>query len=167
MRKGFFSVLMIIGAVVSSKAQTISPSVLASGGGSAKTSSGSLDWTLGEFAVETIYTDGKIYTQGFNQPFLIIRPSVVLTPAKSFYKISVAPNPVHSILNFKINSLNDIQVSVTVADIHGKMLLRRKVNSAGGYLQIDFTGLAAGSYVLTVREAASGQIIQSFEIIKL
>jgi hypothetical protein len=33
MRKSFFTVLMLISAVVSSKAQTIEPSVLASGGG--------------------------------------------------------------------------------------------------------------------------------------
>jgi hypothetical protein len=167
MRKGFFLVLIVICAAVSSKAQTIEPSVLASGGGTAKTSTVSIDWTLGEFAVETIFTTGKMYTQGFNQPFLIIRPSIILTPATNFYKISVAPNPVHSILNFNIKSRNDIQVSVSVADIQGKTLLQRKVNSVSGYLQIDFKGLAAGTYILTVREAASGQIIQSFQIIKL
>jgi hypothetical protein len=167
MRKSFFTVLMLISAVVSSKAQTIEPSVLASGGGSAKTSTTSLDWTLGEFAVETIYTGGKMYTQGFNQPFLIIKPAKVLATTKSSYNILIAPNPVHSILNFSIKSQNDILVSVSVADIQGKTLIERKVNSAGGYLQIDFKGLAAGTYILTVRGATSGQFIQSYQIIKL
>lgn len=167
MRKSFFIVLVIICAVVPSKAQTIEPSVLASGGGSAKTSTVSLDWTLGEFAVETVFEADKMYTQGFNQPYLIIRPSIVLAPAKSFYKIVIAPNPVHSILNFSISSMNDIPVFVTVADIHGKTFIQRKVNSAAGYLQINFTGLAAGTYILTVRDAASGLLIQSNEIIKL
>jgi hypothetical protein len=166
MRKSFFTILMIICAV-SSKAQTIDPSVLASGGGSAKTSMVSLDWTLGEFAVETIFTADKMYTQGFNQPFLIVRPSLVLAPDKSFYKILVAPNPVQSILNFSINSIKDIMVSVSVADIQGKTLIQRKVNSVAGYLQINFQGLAKGTYILTVREAASGHVIQSFQIIKL
>lgn len=167
MRKSFFTVLIIVCAVGSSKAQTTEPSVLASGGGSAKTSSGSLDWTLGEFAIETIFTADNMYTQGFNQPFLIVRPSIVAKPAKSFYKILVAPNPVHSILNFSISSINDILVSVSVADIHGKTFVQRKVHSAGGYLQINFNSLAAGTYILTVREAATGQLIQSNEIIKL
>jgi len=166
MRKSFFTVLMIICAV-SSKAQTIEPSVLASGGGSAKTSTVSLDWTLGEFAVETVFRADKMYTQGFNQPFLIIRPSIVLNPDKSLYKILVAPNPVQSILNFSISSLKDIMVSVSVADIQGKTLIQRKVNSVAGYLQINFNGLAKGTYILTVREAASSHVIQSFQIIKL
>ena len=166
MRKSFFTVLMIFCAV-SSKAQTIEPSVLAPGGGSAKTSTVSLDWTLGEFAVESIFTAGKMYTQGFNQPYLIIRPTIVLAPDKNLYKIVVAPNPVQSILNFSINSLKDIMVSVSVADIQGKTLIQRKVNSVAGYLQINFQSLAKGTYILTVREAASGHVIQSFQIIKL
>lgn len=167
MRKSFFTVLMIIGAAVSSKAQTIGPSVLASAGGSAKISTLSLDWTLGEFAVETISSPDKLYTQGFHQPLLIIRPTIVLAPGKSPYKILIAPNPVHSILNFSITSRKDIVVSVSVSDIRGKPLIRRKVNSAAGSLQMDFSGYAAGTYILTVREAATGLAIQSFQIIKL
>ena len=166
MRKSFFTVLMIICAV-SSKAQTVEPSVLAPGGGSAKTSTVSLDWTLGEFAVETVFREDKMYTQGFNQPYLVIRPSIVLTPDKSLYKILVAPNPVHSILNFSISSRKDILVSVSVADIQGKTLIQRKANSVAGYLQINFSGFAKGTYILTVREAASGLVIQSYQIIKL
>jgi hypothetical protein len=82
------------------------------------------------------------------------------------YNISVAPNPVVSILNFSISSVNTVNVFVTVADVHGVIFKQYKVNSANGSLQIDMSGLPPGTYNLTVRDGVAANIIKTYQIIK-
>src|ERR1044071_8112875 len=91
-----------------SKAQDLDQNVIASAGGVDKTSKISLEWTLGEFAVETITTAKNLYTQGFHQPILTVK-SYYSTPKAesshdilSMYKVSLAPNPVQSFVNVYI-----------------------------------------------------------------
>jgi len=49
-------------------AQTLSPTVISSGGGYSTGSTVSLSWTLGELATETFINGSYILTQGFQQP---------------------------------------------------------------------------------------------------
>lgn len=167
MRKRFLNILAIFCIAAFAKAQTISPSILASAGGSDKTSTISLDWTMGEYAVETIFSADNMYTQGFNQPYLIITSSGSVAANDGVYKISIAPNPVLSVLNFSIASLHNIQVFVSVADIAGRIFIQKIARSSFGNMQIDFKGLPAGTYNLIVREAGSLQIIKTYQVIKI
>ena len=166
MRKTFCATLFTFCMAASAVAQTTDRSVVASAAGSGKASNISLEWTMGENAVETIFSGNKMYTQGFNQPFLIVTsPGNLIT--NSPYTISIAPNPIISILNVSISSRNINPVFLRVTDIQGKILVERKANSALNHLQIDFKTLPAGTYTLTVTEAASAHMIKTYQVIKL
>jgi hypothetical protein len=69
MRMQIFALLFFAPLLVNS--QSVSPSVIASAGGSSTLSNGiSIDWTLGEFAVTTLTNGSITLTQGFHQPNL-------------------------------------------------------------------------------------------------
>ena len=168
MRKTFCVFTIIFCVAATAAAQNSDPSVIASASGSGKTSTLLLDWTVGENAVETISSPNLMYTQGFNQPNLLVAP-IFTKPASAdnVYDISIAPNPVLSTLNFNINSSNEMDVIVSVTDVHGKLHIQRKVAAKYTNTQLNFTGLPAGTYILSVREAVSSQLLKSYQIIKL
>lgn len=166
MRKALFSLISIIYFFSSANSQSLDRSIISSAGEYSLTPRYTLDWTMGEFAVETISTLGKMYTQGFHQPLQIISTTATVARTGVVYNISIAPNPVTSILNFSISSVNTIRVFVTIADIHGVIYKQYNVSSANGSLQIDMTGLTAGTYTLTVRDGVGAHIINTYRIIK-
>lgn len=145
--------------------QTLEPTIISPAGGSSLTPKYTIDWTMGEFAVETISFNGKMYTQGFHQPLQIISGSTVARMGTA-YNISVAPNPVLSTLNFSVSSVNTVNVFVTIADVHGVVFRQYKVSSANGTLQINMNGLPPGTYNLTVREGVGANIVKTYQIIK-
>lgn len=157
-------------------AQSLDRTVLASSGGSDKTNTISLDWTLGELATETVSASGKMYSQGFQQSILLgtsnsrttsEETKSVVTSDIDGYRIVVAPNPVTSIVNFRISSSKNINVTVTVSDVNGALLKQRATKSDAGNLQIDMSGFAAGMYFLTVKDVANNRILQTFKLVKV
>lgn len=62
-------VLIISLVTVLSKAQSVSPSVISTGGAIATASVGSLEWALGEVTIETYSNTNGYLTQGFYQNF--------------------------------------------------------------------------------------------------
>lgn len=164
-----FCVFTMMFCAVAVTAQNTGPSVIASASGSGKTSTLYLNWTLGEIAVETVVSPSLLYTQGFNQPNLLVSTIFTkpLAGEKVIYDISVAPNPVVSTLNFTINSTTEMEVMITVSDVNGKVHLQRKVAAKSSNTQLNFTGLVPGTYILSVRKLSSSQLLKSFQIIKL
>ena len=90
MRKTSFCVLAFLCTITSVTAQSNNPSILSSAGGSDKTSTISLDWTIGEYAVETVSLADRMYTQGFHQPYLIVISPLAFTLNKRVYNIAIA-----------------------------------------------------------------------------
>jgi hypothetical protein len=166
MRKKLLFLISILCFFLSAISQTTDLSILSAAGGSSLTPNYTLDWTMGEFAVETLTIGGKMYTQGFHQPLQILATSTPVTTAGTVYNISIAPNPVVSILNFSISSATTTRVFVTIADIHGVIFKQYNVSSADGSLQIDMSGLPAGTYTLIVRDGVAANIIKTYQIIK-
>lgn len=168
MRSKLFLLLTVICISIAANAQKLDRSVVSAAGGSSLTPKYTLDWTMGEFAIETVSSNGKMYTQGFHQPLQIITTTAPVARTGIVYNISMAPNPVLSILNFSISSVNTntVVVFVTIADAHGIIFKQYKVNSANGSLRIDMSGLPAGTYTLTVRDGVAAHIIKTFQIIK-
>lgn len=167
MRRHGIILLIILSVCQVVKAQNYSPSIIAPAGGIAITPSLLLEWTMGEYAVETLVSGGKMYTQGFNQPFLIYAVADEKPVAQNLYTIAVFPNPVLSVLNFTINSTKKLTVNVSVSDIQGRMYMHNNINSAKGQLQLNFAGMPAGTYLLAVREALTNQLIKTYQIIRL
>ena len=124
MRKNF--ILLLFGLGISSLAwsQQLSPSVIASNGGINRAAGISLEWTLGEPTIESLSTADRLYTQGFHQPVLLVRklqpgPAAVVNSNAvaevnpiAGYKVTIAPNPVKSILLVNIASLNNVHIQL-------------------------------------------------------
>jgi hypothetical protein len=166
MRKKLFSLLAATCFFCSANSQKLERSIISPAGGSSLTPKYTLDWTMGEFAIETVSSNGKMYTQGFHQPLQIITTTAPVTRTGIIYNIAMAPNPVLSVLNFSISSVKTVIVFVTIADAHGIIFKQYKVNSANGSLQINMSGLPSGTYTLTVRDGVAANIIKTYQIIK-
>jgi hypothetical protein len=166
MRKKLFSLFVVTCFFFFANSQSLGPTIISPAGGSSLTPKYTIDWTMGEFAVETVFTNAKMYTQGFHQPLQIITTSAAAARTGVEYNISTSPNPVLSILNFSVSSVKTVNVFVTIADVHGVIFKQYKVSSANGSLQIDMSGLPAGTYTLTVRDGVAAHIIKTYQIIK-
>jgi hypothetical protein len=63
-----FLLFLLSAIICSTQAQSLSPTVISSSGDYFTGTGGSLSWTLGEIATETLINGGNILMQGFQQP---------------------------------------------------------------------------------------------------
>lgn len=151
---------------ITGQSQQISSSVIASAGGNNNAVGISLDWTLGETAVESIYTTDRLYTQGFHQPILIAKSFTIQTENwTKDYRIELAPNPVQSNLYVCINSTAGEKSFLTLVDIVGRRYTTQVATGKISNTIVDMSGLFPGVYLLEVRNAES-RLIKTFKIIK-
>ncbi len=165
MNKGFTILTCLLFSFFLTKAQSVSPTVIASGGGSDLSNNIRLDWTLGELATETISTQQHIYTQGFQQPYLQVINIPVQVDSSLGYQVSVYPNPVTSMLHVYLHGVADTKVYLRLSDINGRTVYLNSVYTAGSSTTIDMTNLAADIYILFIN-TPSGQTIKTYKIIK-
>ena len=169
MRKNMLLLLLGICIAGFVRSQQLSPSIIASDGGISKAAGISLEWTLGELTVESLSTTDRLYTQGFHQPLLVVKnlPVAKVKEVKlvAAYKITVAPNPVQSLLLVNINTEIKEKLNLSLTDIVGRQILVQAFNGRSNTTQIDMSLIASGIYVLELRNL-SGQLIKSFQVIK-
>lgn len=114
-------------------AQVHDPVVIVPQGGSVTADGYNLSWTIGDLATETAFRSSAIYTQGFQQPRLVVHPAEsgndsgapnaeVLSDVPDIF---VYPNPFGTHLCFDIGHLDDDYI-IEVSDLHGRQLLRVK-----------------------------------------
>ena len=151
--------------------QKINQSVIASDGGIARGDELSLEWTLGEFAVESIISGKHLYTQGFHQPVLIVKsinaPPVSEQPDNLLagYSVQLAPNPVRSIVTVYIGAENSEKFSLSVYDLNGKRIAEKQVTGTDLSVRFEMQHLASGVYLLDVRNSI-GLSVKAFKVIK-
>jgi hypothetical protein len=145
-------------------AQELSPHVIGSAGGIGRTEKISLEWTLGESNVQSVQTRDNLFTEGYQQPYLKVLGVQKEMPEN--YQIVVAPNPVKSILSFKIYADEESVVSLRLTDLNGKVLYLNKANSKLDSKEIDMSDYLAGIYVLNIRNS-SGSINRTYKISKV
>lgn len=153
--------------------QKLSPEVISAAGDISKTSSVSLEWTLGETVIESSKTADKHYTQGFHQSYFKITSII---PVKneilaSDYNMTVFPNPVEATLEIKISTenlpLEEIgKVDLFLFDIIGKQLLVQKTNEKSASTFVDMSTFPSGTYFLKAQKE-NGVLLKSFKIIKV
>ena len=64
--------------------------------------------------------------------------------------IDLFPNPTHDILNVKINNQNNQTIKITIADILGRILIEKNVQTTN--FQINTTNLTLGTYFLAIQQ---------------
>lgn len=171
MKLYFVLLVLSFGLLTSLAGQDISPSVISPNGGTAKNSIMILEWTIGEVAVETIRSGDKMYTEGYHQPSIRVEPyeevqlhtrSVSSTPGT----IRVAPNPVGDLLNIELDLAEEMELIIQLNDISGQLIRNETLLVAKGSMQMDFSTVASGMYVLVVK-STDGQFVRTCKISKI
>lgn len=135
-------------------AQRLTPTVISNAGDVMKAGNFSIEWTLGELAVETFKNGNSTLTQGFHQGQIIITKTH--DAELSGYKIY--PNP--TIENLIIeNSNNDAAYEL----ISGGGALIQRSSLLNGINQIQMQQLPAGNYML---QLIQGDKHQTYKIVK-
>ena len=161
---------LTIGLLYSADCQKLSNSVIASAGDIAKNSDFYLEWTLGEFATETLASEKGLFTQGFHQPILTFKsfhsPPVKDNQTVSGYQVKIAPNPAKAYVAVYINTLEYDNVILTLFDAAGRKQYTGEAAGKNSYTIIQTGHLFPGVYVLDLR-SQNGTFIQSFKILKV
>lgn len=163
--KKYTFLLPLMVFVLSVRGQSLERSVIASGGAMDKAGNYSLEWTLGEPVSSTSYTDSKIYTQGFNQPYLKVKFKTIVLPSLITYKLTVAPNPVQSVLNVYWWTDQEPAINLRLSDAYGRILTTKSFNVKSGNTQFDMRNMAGGMYFLQVHNS-KGILINTYQIVK-
>lgn len=141
--------------------QNLSPTLLSSQSGSDKSNSMVLEWTLGDIAIETISEKNTIYSQGFIQPFLDTSRQLV----QFVDEILIFPNPVKAHLNIKMLSDSNVQVTIDIHNVNGR-IMRQYIDgfSLSKMIQLDISSLPSGIYIVRISNEMG--ILKTHKIIK-
>lgn len=171
MKKATFFSLLVFCDFLNGFSQDLKQNVIASAGGVDKAGAISFEWTLGEFAVETITATKNLYTQGFHQPILMVK-SFHSPPRQessndilSSYKVLLAPNPVQSFVYVYIGSKENEKFSLTLYDMNGKKIMSKLITGSDLSVRIEMGHFSSGVYLMDIRNDA-GIMIKTFKIVK-
>ncbi len=125
-------------------AQTVTPTVVASAGGSGTAGDVTISWTVGELAVTTLQSGELTVTQGFHQPPL--GTTSVAESARLHLDLSTHPNPATSYLSVQLPVAASSGTFILI-DILGRTVLSTVPASGTKEMNLDLNGLAEGTYV--------------------
>ena len=153
--KTFFPFLTFFITSVAS-AQSITPSVINSTGGTAIVGNLIVDWNVGESMVST-QSNGIIVTNGQLQP---VDGIISVEELSTSWNVSVYPNPTRD--EFVITTPNAGVFEASLFDLAGKFISKQTLMSTN---RMDVRSLANGSYYLQVRNT-SNQDFKTITLIK-
>ena len=148
-------------------AQRLTPTVVASGGGSETNSSYSLAYTVGETYIITLKSQNYVLTQGFHQTQYQLSVPIPISP------LTASPNPVTSRNNYKLRLTFYINeevnaYTVTICNLSGRIVGSFSYENllVNDFKIIDFSDYALGMYLVKV-QSKNGKILRTFKIEKL
>ncbi|MBU6325340.1 MAG: T9SS type A sorting domain-containing protein [Bacteroidetes bacterium] len=151
------SLLLLLGTSLGHlRAQTLSRSVIASGGNSFSSSSLQADWTIGETVIGSFNGSSLLVNQGFQQG-PDAAASSVKSPAKGH--MHLYPNPSNGILNLSYTGTPAGVLRFSLWSTDGKQLNPTWVQQTSGLWTCDISALAPGSYFVQVFEAGTVQVL--------
>jgi len=160
----FFSIALFCTFQIS-YSQGIEQNVLATSGGIATGTGGSVEWTLGELVIGAFESDNNQVTQGFHQTYLLKNLLADLgdTPLTKT-KVAIFPNPTADIINITIAETTSKRKKIELIDMSGRRILSRL--EFGNHIEIDLNTTPQGIYYLRISDA-SGLPIGRFKVVKL
>ena len=169
MKKVMLLILLGMGIACFALAQSPDHSVLSPAGGTASLETMTLDWTLGELAVESAYSSHKLYSQGFHQPILTIREVDISLEWKydeqDKFDISLSPNPVIATLHLKIAERQKEELLVQLRNSNGQIVQATKLLPHTSDAELNLQSYASGTYFLNIFK--ENDLIKSFQISKI
>lgn len=157
--KHIYLFMAIIFLPLLSQAQSLQQELLSSSSGSLKNDNFSINWTIGEIAVESYSTPDLILTQGLLQNR--INPNVNTSINDSKTKFRISPNPFSSSL--EINSTIENSYSYEILDISGKQITIGLVSSK--LISINTSSIPKGIYLIRII-TSQNEIIYTQKLIK-
>jgi len=144
-------------------------SVIAAAGGESGTDKVRIEWTLGEFAIQTLSTPLGLLTEGYHQPRLQVtrmpaQAEVITEAIRQELKVTIAPNPVKDILNIKLQRKRDLLLHLRLLSANGVLLQQQKI-LAPNRLELDLSKYPGGLYLLQFIQK-DGQAIETYKISK-
>lgn len=153
-------------------AQSRSPSVISTGGGTAVGNKIILEWTLGDLAVQSIRSSTLLITEGFHQPFLLKVETVDTEPfaerydPKEKYRVSLHPNPALATLIITLQGDNPEKTIISLLDANGKLIQEESILPFDKQATMDVSALVPGLYYVPIRNS-NGDIIKTFKVSKM
>ena len=142
--------------------------VVSTAGSYGETSSGSLNWTVGEPVIETITDGANTLTQGFQQSKLTV--TAINDLKVPGIELSVYPNPTNSFLSIEVKTDKQRNLLLSLFDINGRLILQKKM--IGNKQTIKMQNYKPATYILKVTEAKDSNskdamhCVSTFNIIK-
>ena len=132
--------------------QTLTPTVVASSGGFATASNGSLSFTVGEMTmVQTFSSANNFLTQGFQQP----EDLGVGIPDIPVYSggLVIYPNPTNGAFSMQFTGDEETNKVITMYNSLGQIVRQFTINQTTGVNKVDFdiTTFAQGMYVIELK----------------
>ncbi len=118
-----------------------SQEVVSTQGDSYTNASGSIDFTIGEIAINTVSDGTNDLTQGFHQTNWNF---VGFEDHEPNYEVTIFPNPTQEVLNIKTSKFDNI--TYTLYDAQGKLVLQNMLFAE--QTPIHVSQLAPGAYSL-------------------
>jgi hypothetical protein len=158
-------VLLFITFVVSS-AQSLSPTVIATGGTCSFSTEGySVSYTYGECSIKTFYLNTSILTEGFQQGKIQNNSNPVID------KVNVFPNPVgllYNILHITLPVIGETNSYVVfIYTMEGKCMFNKSFNNllSGLTFDVDVSSFPRGLFFVKI-QSVDGQYLKTFKIEK-
>jgi hypothetical protein len=144
-----------------SYAQNVSREVISAQGSFDSNKIMSLEWTLGDAFTEAIVTNDYIFTQGFNQSFLVVTKK----PMEDEFSIVVFPNPVNALLKIKVPPSFGSEINMVLHDINGRFIKQSKQQLKGLEITMNVINLQTGIYILKIFNEDSTKV-KTHKIVK-
>lgn len=144
------------------KAQSITPEIVASSGEHFETAGVQLSWTLGEPVVETLGSSIAILTQGFHQSDGFI--SNIQEESNALLTIMSFPNPTNGMITFTASEPTLGNIYLSVYDMQGKLISQDQIVVTGTSFQKDLTEYNSGIYLIVIKDQTHNS--KSFQLIK-
>jgi hypothetical protein len=166
MRKKIMLLPCSVLAALTAYSQQAMQAVIAPAGDISKTANISLQWTLGEPVIESVVSNNYLLTQGFHQPLLQSKRRLPLVASPpELVSVQVMPNPLQHTCRVFITRQAGTMLYLELSDSHGRKLYTTTATGKIAAVTLDLTAYAAGTYLLSVRDA-QGLLYNTSKLIK-
>ena len=153
---------LLFGLIVSVhiRAQTLSPTIINSTGGTGIINGIIYDYSFGEMTmIQTFSTPNLIVTQGLLQTRTDTAATGIHSNPLETPTISVYPNPTQQLVTFESESQFAEKLNYELTDINGKMITNRELRCSGKKVkeEINLSSLSVGLYLLKITVTSGNQ----------
>ncbi len=164
--------LAVLFPAASCFSQSITPSVINSGGGTIQKEYYQFEWSIGELALVNQLSapqNSLIVSNGFLQPYILNPANYSITTFFENYEVKLFPNPATQYVEVNFFTRQKGKINLGMFDATGRKVYNHDLASDGVDLiyRIPVTNLAAGTYMLYINLASLSGYVSKTGVYKL